>query len=149
MAGGVPTGSPDGAKLACSGPIGPGPQAGRDIHLLWYWRTAAPPARVAPAVDRPTGFSLTGRCFAWIGPEELVFSVVDRGTIAAHRATLEAETSTPVIDGDAQVMDLDSVGGVVVYTSAWLDEPAEVCVPLEGAPRRQRSRGPAPGTPCA
>ena len=86
MDGGFPTWSPDGSKIAFTGHIGPGPQAGRDVHLLWVPvdRSAAP-ARVAPALDRPTGLSLTGRCFASIGPEELLFSVVDRGTIAAHR----------------------------------------------------------------
>ena len=143
MEGGFPTWSPDGSKIAFTGHIGPGPQAGRDLHLLWAPadRSAAP-ARVAPALDRPTGFSLAGRCFAWIGPNELIFSVVDRGTIAVHRATLEAETSTPVVEGDAQVMDLDAVGGVVAYTSAWLDEPAEVwCAPREGAPRRLSGAG--------
>ena len=143
MDGGFPTWSPDGSKIAFTGHIGPGPQAGRDVHLLWVPADrSAGPARVAPGLDRPTGFSLTGRCFAWIGPEELLFSVVDHGTIAAHRATLGAETSTPVVEGDAQVMDLDAVGGVVAYSSAWLDEPAEVwCAPLEGAARRVSGAG--------
>ncbi len=141
--GGFPTWSPDGSKIAFTGLVGPGPQAGREAHLLWVPadRSAAP-APVASALERPTGFSLTGRCFAWIGSDEMLFSVVERGTITVHRATLEAKTSTPVVEGDAQVMDLDAIGRVIAYTSAWVDEPAEVwCGPLEGPPRRVSGAG--------
>jgi dipeptidyl aminopeptidase/acylaminoacyl peptidase len=138
MEGAHPTWSPDGSKIAFTGQIGPGPQAGRETHLWWVpVDRSAEPARVAPALDRPTGFSLAGRSFAWIGPEELIFSVVDRGTVSTHRARLDADTSAVVVDGDAQVMDLDARGGTVAYSSAWLDRPAEVwCRQLGGAPTR-------------
>jgi dipeptidyl aminopeptidase/acylaminoacyl peptidase len=127
MDAGFPIWSPDGLKIAFTGVIGPGPQAGRDIHLLWVpVNLSGSPAQVAPGLDRPTGFSLSGRCFAWVGPEELVFSVVERGTIAIHRAALDAETSTAMVCGEAQVLDLHVAGGRLAFTSAWLDRPAEV-----------------------
>ena len=132
--GGWPTWSPDGSRLAFTGHLAPEPVAGRDNHLLWVpVDRSSEPARVAPALDRPTGFSLSDRCHAWLSDDELVFSIVDRATTGIARATLSATDATIVVDGHQQVLGLDVVGTTVAYTTAWLDRPAEVrCRTLGG-----------------
>lgn len=122
--------SPDGMRIACVGLTGVG-MAGRDGHVLVLPADGTDEVeRLAPETDLPTGFSFMGRAFAWLSEEELVFSLVERGTIGLARARLGQPRVERVIRGDLQIFEVDVArgrdGALCAYSAAWVDSVSEV-----------------------
>ncbi len=132
---GFPTFSPDGGRVAFTGLLGAEQQAARDQGLFVIGSDGTgTPSQVAPGLDRPVGFTLATKAFAWVSADELVFTVADAGTVGIRRARLGAREARKVSGGDAQVegIALAPIGRrLLAYTSAWVDSPAEVfCLDL-------------------
>lgn len=127
-----PTFSPDGSRIACVGMIGGRRIAGRDQHVLVVPSDGTGEAtRLAPETDLPTGFSFMGRAFAWLSDEELVFTLVERGTVGLARATLGQSRVERVVRGDLQISQLalpPGGGGRCAYSSSWVDSVSEISV---------------------
>jgi dipeptidyl aminopeptidase/acylaminoacyl peptidase len=133
-----PAFSPDGDHIAFTGVLGPKQIAGRDTRIFVVRSDGkGDPERLAPDLDRPIGFALYGNPMAWLSPEELVFTVVDRGTIGVRRARLGERSARAIVEGDTQVSGLGVAGRgnahVLTYASGWADSPPEVfCLSLAG-----------------
>jgi len=131
-----PTFSPDGSRVGFSGILGAEQEAGRDIRLFIVRSDGLGEIeQIAPDLDRPVAFTLSARPFAWLSDDELLFTVVDAGTIGIRRARSGERSGRAIVSGDVQVNGL-SVGGadgrrVLSYASAWVDSPAEIlCLDL-------------------
>ena len=133
-----PTFSPDGDHIAFTGVLGAKQTAGRDTRIFVVRSDGkGDPERLAPHLDRPIGFALYGNPMAWLSPEELVFTVVDRGTIGVRRASLGESSARAIVEGDTQVSGLAVAGQgnahLLTYASGWVDSPPEVfCLSLAG-----------------
>jgi dipeptidyl aminopeptidase/acylaminoacyl peptidase len=126
-----PAFSPDGDHIAFTGVLGPKQMAGRDTRIFVVRSDGkGDPERLAPDLDRPIGFALYGNPMAWLSPEELVFTVVDRGTIGVRRARLGESSARAIVEGDTQVSGLAVAGQghahILAFVSGWVDSPAEV-----------------------
>lgn len=125
--------SPDGARLAFTGVLGHDQRAARDSRLMVIDADGSgPPQRVAPGLDRPTGYGFAASLSAWLGDDELLFTVADGGTIGMRRARLGDRTARVVLADDRQVLGLAVAGGAqgraetVAFASAWVDSTGEV-----------------------
>ena len=77
-----PTFSPDGTRVAFTGLVGGDQQAGRDGRLFVVDADGtSEPERLVPGLDRPVGFTFSGKPYVWLSPEELVFAVANGGTV--------------------------------------------------------------------
>ena len=139
---GFPAYSPDGRHIAFTGLVGRAQTAGRDGKVLVIDADGtAPPAVVAPGLDRPVGFTLSERPFCWIGPDELLVAVADRGAVDLRRARLGDRSARLVVGGDREVggVSIARRAGrpVAVFGSVWVDVPREIlAVDLGGGARR-------------
>jgi dipeptidyl aminopeptidase/acylaminoacyl peptidase len=139
LAGGVgwaafPTFSPDGSRVAFSGLLGAEQRAARDTKLFTLRSDGLGEVeQLVPNLDLPVGFSLFAKPFAWLSDDELLFTVVDAGTIGIRRGRTGERSGRVIVSGDTQVNGL-SLGGpddhrVLAYASAWVDSPSEIlCV---------------------
>ena len=80
---------------------------------------------------------------AWLSNRELLFNVVDQGTISMQRAKLGERLARPVVAGDLQVTSVTAAkrGSALLaaYTGTWVNKPAEVfCRDLNAAQGRGR-----------
>lgn len=126
-----PTFSPDGSRIAFTGLLGADQTAGREVKLFVVDADgSSAPAPVAPGLDRPVGFTLSHVPFGWIGDEELVFTVAERGAVGLRRARLGERSARRVVGGDVQVggvaVALVEDRPVVAYASVWVDRPPEI-----------------------
>ncbi len=128
-----PSFSPDGSRIAFTGLLGADRLAGRDGRLLVVDSDGASrPETVAPGLDRPVGFTLALKPFAWLGPDELVFTVADRGAVDIRRARLGERSARSVVGGDRQVAGISVASTrarpVVAFGSVWVDSPPEIYI---------------------
>jgi dipeptidyl aminopeptidase/acylaminoacyl peptidase len=126
-----PTFSPDGSRVAFGGLLGAEQEAARDTRLFTV-RSDGPGdvEQLVPGLDRPVAFTLSAKPFTWLSNDELLFTVVEAGTVGIRRAGLGERSGRDIVTGDAQVNGL-SLGGdndrrVLSYASAWVDSPAEI-----------------------
>ena len=131
-----PTFSPDGRHVAFSGLLGAEQQAGRDNRLFIVRSDGVGDVeKLVPGLDRPVAFTLSSKPFAWLSDDELLFTVVEAGTIGIRRARFGERLGRAIVSGDAQVNGLSVGGGdgrrILSYASAWVDSPAEIlCLDL-------------------
>jgi len=128
-----PTFSPDGRLVAFTGVPVAEEMFGRDTRVLVVDSSGGEPKPVAPLLDRPTGVAFgAAKPFAWLSDDELIFNVVDRGTIGISRAKVTARTARPVVARDIQVLGLavagSGRGARLTYEGAWVDRPSEIFV---------------------
>jgi dipeptidyl aminopeptidase/acylaminoacyl peptidase len=148
-----PTYSPDGKYVAFCGLPNSESTAGRDSRLMVVASDGSDsPSIVVPKLDRPVAFGLGGRPLAWVGRDELVFTVADRGAIHLRRALLTDNTARMVLGGDRQVTGISAVRlnsneTLLAYTFVWVDEPPEIYTQHLGRrsrpPRKVSSAGDA------
>ncbi len=142
-----PVFSPDGKRIAFGGAVGSERAHGRNSRLLVVPADGSgPPVPVAPELDRPVMAWFPVGNYAWLSNRELLFNVVDHGTISLQRAKLGERRPRPVVAGDQQVTSVTVAkrGGklLAAFTATWVDKPAEVfCLNLDadGGRRRQLS----------
>jgi len=143
-----PTFSPSGSRVVFGGLLGAEQQAGRDNRLFIVRSDGLGEVeQLVPDLDRPVAFTLSSKPFAWFSDDDLLFTVVEAGTIGIRRARVGERSGRAIVTGDAQVSGL-SMGGrddrrVLCYASAWVDSPAEIlCLDLakRGGRPRQVSR---------
>jgi dipeptidyl aminopeptidase/acylaminoacyl peptidase len=142
---GEPTFSPDGKRIAFVGAVGSaGALVGRNPRLLVVPADGSgQPVPVAPDLDRPVMAWFPVGNYAWLSNRELLFNVVDHGTISMQRAKLEERFPQPVVVGDLQVTSVTVAkrGGkhLAAFTATWVDKPAEVfCLDLSAENGRSR-----------
>ncbi len=130
----LPMFSPDGTKVAFVGVSRAVERFDTDSGILVVSADGSGARSVvAPGLDRPVGVTLgPSKPFAWLGADELIFNVVDGGSIGLSRAKLGARTARPVVSGDLQVLGV-SVAGTgrersIAYEAAWVDMPSEIFV---------------------
>jgi len=104
---------------------------------------SSPPVPVAPDLDRPVMAWFPVGNYAWLSNRELLFKVVDHGTISLQRARLGERRPRPVVAGDQQVTSVTVAkrGGklLAAFTATWVDKPAEVhCLDLNADGGRSR-----------
>lgn len=137
--------SPDGKRVAFAGIVGSArPLAGRNPRLLVVASDGSgQPAAVAGDLDRPVMAWLPVGNYAWLSNRELLFNVVDHGTIGTRRAKLGERLARDVIAGDLQVTSITVArrAGTLMaaFTAAWVDRPAEAyCLDLSVQDGRRR-----------
>jgi len=137
--------SPDGKRIAFVGVVGPTRTSmGRNPRLLVIPADGSgEPVPVAPDLDRPVLAWWPVGNYAWLSNRELLFKVVDHGTISMQRAKLGERLARPVVAGDLQVTSLAVAkrGGtlLVAFTATWVDKPAEVfCLDLNAEDGQSR-----------
>jgi len=151
----LPSFSPDASRVAFIGTLHQADQSERDSRLLVVASDgsgsdgAASCSVVAPALDRPVGVTLgPGRPYAWLSADELVFNVVEGGTVGISRGWTKGRGSA-VVSGPLQVMGLSVAGEGrrrrIAYEGAWADRPSEIFVSsLSGASPVRVSRAVEP-----
>ena len=131
-----PSFSPDGKRIAFVGAVGSARTLGRNPRLLVIPADgSSPPVPVAPDLDRPVMAWFPVGNYAWLSNRELLFNVVDHGTISLQRARLGERHPRTVVAGDQQVTSVTVAkrGGklLAAFTATWVDRPAEVhCLDL-------------------
>ncbi len=129
---GLPSYSPDGRLIAFSGVERRADLYDCDTRLLVVDATGSEsPRRLVPGLDRPVTFRLgPSRTYAWLGPDEIAFNVVDAGTISLWRARISDARPRPIVTGDLQATGLTVAGRGraqrIAYEAAWVDTPSEV-----------------------
>jgi dipeptidyl aminopeptidase/acylaminoacyl peptidase len=140
--------SPDGKRIGFVGTVGSArPLAGRNARLLVVPADgSSEPVPVAGELDRPVMAWFPAGNYAWLSNRELLFNIVDHGTISMQRAKLGERLARPVVAGDLQVTSVTlakRAGSLVAaFTATWVDKPSEVfCLDLgaEDGRRRQLS----------
>ncbi len=151
----LPNFSPDGSRVAFIGTLHLDDQTERDSRLLVVAADGSGSdgpgscSVLAPALDRPVGVTLgPGRPYAWLSADELVFNVVEGGTVGISRGWTRGRGST-VVSGPLQVMGLSVAGEGrrrrIAYEAAWADQPGEIFVSsLAGASPVRVSRAVEP-----
>ncbi len=130
----LPMFSPDGTKVAFVGAPRAAERFEADSRILVVNADGSGASSVvAPGLDRPIGVSVgPSKPYAWLGAEELIFNVVDRGSIGLSRARLGARSARPVVSGDLQVLGISVAGAgrqrSIAYDAAWVDMPSEIFV---------------------
>lgn len=137
--------SPDGKRIAFVGAVGlEGSRMGRNPRLLVIPADgSSQPVPVAPDLDRPVMAWFPVGNYAWLSNRELLFNVVDHGTIGLQRAKLGERLARPVVADDLQVSSLTVAkrNGTLLaaFTATWVDQPAEVfCLDLDADGRRRQ-----------
>jgi dipeptidyl aminopeptidase/acylaminoacyl peptidase len=137
--------SPDGKRIAFVGAVGPaGATIGRNSRLLVIPADGSSgPVPVAPDLDRPVMAWFPVGNHAWLSNRELLFNIVDSGTISMQRAKLGERFARPVVAGDLQVTSVTIAkrpGALLAaFTATWVDKPAEVfCLDLDADNGRRR-----------
>lgn len=129
-----PSYSPNGKFIAFAGSMGSDrSMAGRDSHLFTMpTERSSEPARLASNLDRGVRSGYPVGNYSWLSNRELVFSVIDRGTISLQRARIGERIPRPVVSGDFQVSSCTVAKRqgrtLLAYSAAWLDAPSEVYV---------------------
>ncbi len=85
--------------------------------------------RISPELDRPIAlFPGVLASVRWIGDEELLMLVGDRGSITLHRARVGERGSREVVGGDLQIDGVAARAGrrALAFTAAWPDRPSEL-----------------------
>jgi dipeptidyl aminopeptidase/acylaminoacyl peptidase len=123
-----PSFSPDGRRIAVVAVPQGSQVAGRNSQLLVFDpERGGEPVQVAPNLDRPIW---DGSPSAWISPAELLFGVIDQGTLFIARARIGRRDATTVLDGDTQVYGFsafqDRRDRRIAFAAGWVDQPGDV-----------------------
>lgn len=126
----APRFSPDGRRVAVAAVPQIRQMAGRHHQLLVFdAQRGGEPVRVAPDLDRPVDAVIP---FTWLSPSELLFGVIDRGSMIVARARIGRRSASYVVEGDTQVFGFsifqDRGRRLLAFTAAWVDAPDEVYV---------------------
>jgi dipeptidyl aminopeptidase/acylaminoacyl peptidase len=130
-----PTFSPDGETIAFASQADD--RWDTDTHVCVVPAGGgAPPQRLAPELDRPTGMWPGSAPFAWVGDRDLLMLIADHGAVTLHRVRLGQRASREVIGGDIQIDGFAVRPGrrTLAFTASWPDRPSELfAAPLGGA----------------